>query len=507
MILKKVRTGFFCMMLMVLCCLVPSKEAQAATSRKLFSVVVNDGFAKQTVPFYEYKEKNGTAYVKPAASMRKLPVYAGAKKVSLSITGKTSYYKNNYRSVTYKRTASLSKSINLIYTLKTKKGQRKTAVLTLQRPNMPKISSMSARIPSGGFVPGKSKMTFKISTRSSVAVKAYYKIKDSKGKVVYQKTLGTKKNVNYTVSWSGKPSKGNQAGLSTTKYVPDGTYKATAYLQYKVGNKSKYISRTVTFKAGGKSSSGSSGTEGEDSSNGGASGSQGEQTVSSGWNWKVVLTGDDTIDYLAETICKKVLNNKMSAVERARALYWWCGENMKYSKTAYSDGECKIDITSAKGKAAVEAYGKTADALIRSGKASINCKDSYFAKASGTVLNTTKKGWLKRGLANFKGDCLIMSLSYQVLCRHAGIPEIDLVENDGSAGHHFWNVMKVNGAYYYTDVNQATEQYKSLGAVRIEFFLAGTNYCYQHGLYKTVKTSRYPLSKSVSKTDCPGRSK
>ncbi len=168
--MKKVRTGFFCMLLLMFCCLVPSKEAQAATSRKLFSVVVNDGFVKQTVPFYEYKEKNGTTYVKPAASMRKLPVYAGAKTVSVSLTEKTSYYKNNYRSVTYKRKASLSANTNLIYTLKNKKGQRKTAVLTLQRPNMPKISSMSAKTPSGGFVPGKGKMTFKISARSSVAV-------------------------------------------------------------------------------------------------------------------------------------------------------------------------------------------------------------------------------------------------------------------------------------------------------------------------------------------------
>ena len=42
------------------------------------------------------------------------------------------------------------------------------------------------------------------------------------------------------------------------------------------------------------------------------------------------LTGDDTLDYLAETICQQVLTNGMSETERARALYTWCGKNLTY---------------------------------------------------------------------------------------------------------------------------------------------------------------------------------
>lgn len=494
---------------MAVCCLLPAREAQAATAKKLFSIVVNDGFVSQTVPVYQYTESNGTNYVAAKKTLRTLPVYAGAKTVKISISGKTSLYKNTFKSISYKKSAALSSSTSLTFTLKQKDGKRKTAVLKLQRPAMPKISSLkTSPTSSAGFTPGNySRMSVKVSTRSSVAVKAYYKIKNSSGKVVYQKTLGTKKNVNYTAYWDGKPSKGNAAGLSTTDYVPAGTYKLTAFLQYTVGGKNKFISKTVTVKVKNSGSSQENNSQDNTSQNGDTQngGSTGASLQAKNWSWKVTLTGDDTVDYLAETICQKVLTNNMTEAARAKALYTWCGKNITYSKD-FSIAD-KIDVSSETAKAAVASYGKQADTQIATGKAVINNADTYFPKSSAGM-QKTRIGWATKGLSKWRGDCLIMSLSYEILCRHAGITA-NIVENSlksgASPGHHFWNVVQIGGKYYYADVNQATESYRT-GGLRYDFFLRGTQYYYQHQLYSSVlQTTKYKIAKSVSADDCPDR--
>ena len=49
---KAAAIGFF---LLMICCLFPAGETQAATAKRLFSLVVNDGFVEQTiscVPLY-----------------------------------------------------------------------------------------------------------------------------------------------------------------------------------------------------------------------------------------------------------------------------------------------------------------------------------------------------------------------------------------------------------------------------------------------------------------------
>ena len=131
--------------------------------------------------------------------------------------------------------------------------------MKLTRPSMPKITSLT--VPSTFTTGGSRRLTVKVRTSAGVAVKATYKVKNSKGKVVYSKTLGTRKSCIYTAFWNGKPSAKNAAGLPTSQYIPAGNYKVTAYLKYTVGGKSKTISKTVKLKVkSGQSQTSSSGS-------------------------------------------------------------------------------------------------------------------------------------------------------------------------------------------------------------------------------------------------------
>ena len=486
--MKKKSAGLICMLLLVICCLFPAGEAQAA-AKKLFSLVINDGFVSQTVPVYQFTSGNST-YVAAKKSLRTLPVYAGSKKVTVSIKGKTSLYKKTFKSITYKKKATLSKNTTLKYTLKTRKGKKETFTVKLTRPSMPRSRPLR-------FFHLYHRRFQKTDGKGADICRrgreSHLQGEKQQGESVYSKTLGTRKSCIYTAFWNGKPSAKNAAGLPTSQYIPAGNYKVTAYLKYTVGGKSKTISKTVKLKVkSGQSQTSSSGS----SQNNTALGTK-------NWSWKVGLTGDDTLDYLAETICQQVLTNGMSETERARALYTWCGKNLTYrsgAAQAYRQRKNYMDISAVRPRRPLPPTERQADSLIASGKAAVNVKDNYF-KSSG--LQKTKINWGKAAFVKRYGDCLIMSLTYETLCRHAGLT-VDIVENDGSAGHHFWNVVRIGGSYYYADVNQFTESWKS-GNANYGFFLRGTRYCYQYGLYSTVKqNSKYKIAKSVSAADCPG---
>lgn len=488
------------MIMLLVCCLVPGRDAQAATTAKrLFTLKINDGFVTQQVPVYQYTESDGTVYVAAKKTLRTLPVYAGAKTAKITISSKTSLYKNNYKSVTYSKKVTLSSSKTLKLTLKTKTGEKRAMTMKLTRPSMPKISSLkTSPTKSAGFTPGNySRMSVKLNMTSSVAVKAYYKIKNSSGKVVYQKDLGTRKSTNYTAYWDGKPSKGNQAGLSTSSYVPAGTYKLTAYLQYTVGSKNKYISKTVTIKV--KSAATTTTSTSTSTSTDTAT------STSTSWSWKQILSGDDTLDYMVEKICKEVLTSNMTEIQRAKALYNWCDKNLThiYTNITVSTSQSQVDAITA--SADCVSYGKQATALIAAGKASVDWSDAYFGSTSAKM-KTTKLNWIKAGLTQKKGNCLVMAAIYQTLLRHAGI-EAHIVENtlaSGGGGHHFWNVVKIGSKYYYTDIDMTTYS-SGVSDSSYTWFLRGSNYFYNENRYKTVKSSKYTIAKSVSTTDCPNR--
>lgn len=504
--MKRARTGLLCMLLLAVFCLIPAKSTQAATAKRLFTITINDGFVSQKVPVYQYTESGGSFTVAAKKTLRTLPVYAGAKTVRISIGSKTSLYKNTYKSVTYKKKATLSGTTSLKLTLKTKAGASKTMTVKLIRPSMPKISSLKTS--ASTFTPGNyARLSVKLNMKAGVAVKAYYKVKNSSGKVVYQKILGTRKSTNYTAYWDGRPSKGNAAGLSASDYVPAGTYKLTAYLQYTVGGKNKFISKTVTVKIK-RASSGTSGTAGGNGAGDSPAGGTGVGTATdnpafraTAWKWKVTLSGDDTLDFMAEQICQQVLTSSMSETERARALFVWCVKNFTYLGSNINTKTSQSQVDQIAASAACVAYAKQADTQIATGKAAVNWTDGYFGSKEGSGMHKTKMGWTKAGLIQKKGNCLVLSCIYQTLLRHAGI-EAHIVENPSGSGHHFWNVVKIGSKYYYCDVNKG---FYDSDPDKKTFFLRGTNFEDSQWARVRKNESKYAIAQKVSAADCPGR--
>lgn len=496
--MKKIRACFVGMLLLLVCCLIPGETVFAATTaRELFTFKIGDGATTQKVPVYEYTEDDGDVYVAAKSAQQTLTITAGKKNANFSITGKTAYFKKNYKSVIYVKKVSFSNTSigkNLKFKVRTKNNVLRELKLTVLRPGINALT-----VSEKTFTPGSSKLKVQFNMRSATALKSYYKVTNSSGKVVYQKTLGTRKSTNYTTYWSGRPSKGNKAGLSATEYVPAGTYKLTGYVEYKVGSKTKYISKTVQIKI--KKNDGPVMTDKP-------AGNITSDAVN--WNWMMTLTGDDTVDYLAEKVCQEVLKNGMTELQRARELYIWCDKNLFHKvgqPSKYQPADYSARLNKVASSAEVAAYGIYLDALA-SGKMTIDSSDGYFV-TKGT--QKIKMDWLKSGFILKQGDCLINAAIYQTLLRHAGI-EAHIVENTGSAGHHFWNVVKIGGKYYYTDVDRSTYD-KVVSDGDFTYFLRGTSAFYKEKLYSTVavnkKTNtgayRYRIANSVSATDCPGR--
>ena len=465
------------MLILILCCMFP-RGAQAATAKKLFSLKISDGAVTKTVPVYQYKASDGTITVDAKKSMRSITVSALAKNLSVSVADKKSVYVKNYRSVTYMRTPSLVTGTKVLkYFVKTKEGKVHTFEIKANRPALPSVSSLKADVSSSGFKVGSGSLKITLKTKAQVACKTTIRIKNSAGKTVYTKVLGKKPSGTFTLNWSGKPSSGNKAGLSVSSYVPAGTYKIVAYVKYVYGKVSKVATKSI--KVAVKDASGN-----DASSN----------FKAASWNWKVVLTGNEKVDYLCELICQKTIKNGMSDVQKAKALYTWLGKHVMWTKQR--NVADKIDVSSEAGLAAVKAYKTQSDNLVAAGKATVDC--NIYGKAQ-FALTALSKG---------RGDCWNMSDAYVALLRHAGIfaGTVGHTAVGGSAMGHYWTIVKISGKYYYADVNQYSNSYYQQGITNnYYYFLCGSNSCYNLALYNTVNTSKYPLAKQVSKTDCPGR--
>lgn len=489
--MKKVRTGFLCMLLLLVCCLIPGEQAHAATkAKKLFLFYVNDGTVKQKVPIYEYTEDNGKVSVGVKDEQKVLQTMAGAKKATFTIEGKTAYFKKNYKSITYIKNVNISTNRALTFKLKTKKNVQRPLKITLSNPSINALKT-SAK----AFTTGSSKLKIQFNVRSGMAVKSYFKIKNSNGKVVYEKTLGNRKSTNFTINWSGKPSKGNAAGLSTSKYVPAGPYEITGYLEYQVGKKVRTLSKTVTVMVRNTNTAGS--TDNNSSS---------KDFKAKNWNWKVILSGDDTLDYMVEKVCQELLTNNMSEIQRAKVLYNWCDKNLThiYTNINVKTSQAKVDAVTVTDECI--SYSEQVDKQIASGKAAVDWTDQYFGSKETGSMKKTKLNWIKAGMTQKKGNCLVMAAIYQTLLRHAGI-EAHIIENtlpSGGGGHHFWNAVKIGSKYYYCDIDMTTYG-SGVSDGSYTWFLRGTNNFYKENRYKKVKSSKYAIAKKVSASDCPGR--
>ncbi len=465
------------LLLLTVCILfLTAVPARAATTHRLFVATISDGTVKEKVPVYEVRS-NSSIRVVPATTKRVLTMFAGARTATVTVTGKTAYYNRRYKTLAWNRSRTLSSKTMVWFRLTGKSGKTYRTYVTLKRPAMPKLQWI--RFSDGGekgTVTRGNPVKVYVNASSTMQTAVCWKIFKN-GKEVYKSgwTWGSGSGWTGKYIWEGKPSKGNAAGLSSTAYVPAGVYEIRGYLCYPVGGTAKYyrIAKKLTVVK-----------------------PESSQKV---WNWTVYLSGDDTCDYLAEKVCQSVLEPGMTQIQRAKKLYHWCNRIKYVSGNDFSGRKYVYDISSAAAKARIAAYGKKADQMVAAGKAKVDCGWTYCENMPAIGIKYTKMG-----LSQLQGDCLLMSLTYKLLCRHAGIKAF-VLENSlpaGGKGHHFWNVVQIGSRYYMADINMTT------GRTNYDFFLRGRTFTDQYATYKKIASSHaiyQTLYKKVSLTDCPGR--
>ncbi len=464
-------------------------QTQTTAGKRLFTVKLNDGYQTVRIPIYETADSTGRKILTAETSVWITNPAAGS--VTAKIQSRTKYYRRNYTKVSVTKKGSLpaAGSIkNLKIKITASDGTKRTCRLQILRPAKPKVSKIT---PAAKTLTTGNRVKFTIRTATKVPVTLSVRIAGSSGDTgeILRQEVGSSTNENqkFIWYWDGRNQSSEEA--------EPGTYKVTAVLSYTYGKKTKTAKKSTTITVEKAADSGDS-----------QSGSEGSSVFSKNWDWQMMVTGDATVDYLAEYICQKVLNPGMSEIERAKALYGYCTVHCTpirkntWSGAKAAGAKAKINVTSAAAKKRIKAYRQEVEQWIASGKAVVNTSGSV-----GFSPNRTKTA-----MALETGDCLNMARMYQVLCRHAGI-DANILYNPNYP--HFWNTVQIAGVWYECDPR--------MGYLRKEgyvHFLRGTEFMESVNIkegnnaddvrrYGTISSGeKYQAAyKLVSKTDCPGR--
>ena len=433
---------------------ISSRTAAQAADQLLFNVLVNDGYTEKTVPVYAYD----SGKVKAQKGLRTIYVNRQATVINFLVTDYTEYFRTMYKSVVKPREVLLLDTNKAEFTLKGVNGFDKTFKIKFKTPPKPKITKI--KLNKKSYKPGSGNLKITVTDAVKEEVSCIIQVINSKKKVVYSADAGTGEKTSFSAVWDGTVSADNTAGLEAGTYAPKGKYKVRVYLKYKNGDKTKKVKKTYSFKVKKAAA---------------------VKTVKPAkvpeftktWPWKMMVTGNKKVDYLAEAICQEILTPGMSEYERVKAIYAWCvmhftrsGGKVSAATTAY-----KYDITSAEAKAAMKAYQKKVKAMISAGTAVINIVDSAAPSGGGS-------GWMNKriqGLGKQVGDCTHAAAMFEALCRHAGI-DCDLIENSlpySNIQHHVWNVTKVDGKWYYCDARMENARLYGRKTVLYTFLLKG----------------------------------
>ena len=478
--MKKQKSLFRILLACTLFVLLFSGSAQAA--KRLFTLKYKTASGTKKVKVYEYTSGN-TVTVAAKSSQRSIELLKGSVKVSVS--GKTSYFKKHYKSVILKKKIGLKHARTLLYRVRCKDGTLKAFNVQVTPVSVAEVSSINMP---NSFTAGSGSLNATIETKGTVKSTCTVRIKNSSGTLVYKKKLGKKKSATYNFTWDGKPSVSVDASALQNGYVKKGTYTLSVTLKYKSGG-TKTLSRDVSFSVLEKP----------------AQTAQKTGTTYSykktNWPWQVYSCGDATMDYVAEVICQSVLRTNMSEIQRAKALFTWMGTHITYQnwgdKSLYKSLPDKIDISSAAAKADMAAYEKA-----MKGRTIVVQGDNYFRKKSGVK---SWLAWAKYALVKQKAECCMIGAGYEILLRHAGL-SADMLEHlkIGQSGHHFWNIVKIGGAWYMADADRPIQ-----GNMDYGFFLRGTDFMNATPPYTKDglnSNKKYQAAFALlSAADCPGR--
>lgn len=316
------------------------------------------------------------------------------------------------------------------------------------------VDSLGTGASSKGFHPSKGNylsiragMSFTTEQDlEDAAINLRLRILNKSGKYVYEKTYtnigGTDfwgdpiTSFNYRslrVDWNGKPSAGNEAGLKSTSYVPNGTYKVEIF--YYVEKNNTYI-KTVTkaksFKVSSKAPSG-------------AKGLAAATAIPE-------YTGVDTVDYMAEKMIKSAkIKLSMSQDEKVRRIYHWMTVNFTHKHAdEFVKAKNYYDITSTKAQQKIKNYKKTTLQNYQKGKLIFG----GYSWASYMAPYMQKRG----------GVCSDQAAVFVILCNHvgvdAGICNGYYKNLNGTKAGHSWNYAIVDGKKYYYDVDVEIQNYR-----------------------------------------------
>ncbi len=477
-------------------------QAASVKGKALFTLVVNDGYSKQKTTIYETAAVSAVQNTAPAVSAAKsLTVNPAGKRITASIENRTAYFQQNYTGVkvTAKASVKAGKSKKLKVTVTHAGGRKASCKVKVSRPKKPVISAVTFSAKTM-----KIRKLFKVdfAVTSSVTVKASVQVLDKNGKDIYNLELGTfdKKNPAIVWYWSGLRDDGT--------FIKKGSYTGRLILSYSYGKKTRTVSRDFAFKAK-KASTGTAATDASATSTV-TNGSAYDPLLSDftkSWNWTMMITGDDTVDYLCEYVCQQVLTPKMSQVQRAKALYHYCATHFTSSRIQSLESAAslpvKIDVYSSSAKKKVAAYGKVLKKMKTAKKAVVKNTGRLSFNANYTTV----------ALSKWSGECTNFARMYQVLCRHAGL-DADFIHNSLGAGDplsHYWNVVQIDGKWYECDPR--ISYLRNNGYV---YFARGTKFMETYNpsegmynddvkRYSNIDPAYRDMYAKLSRTDCPGR--
>ena len=470
-------------LLSMLAMLLPVSVQAEETQTRLFTLLINDSGVKTKVPVYEYRSEVASRidFARDFTGMK----IRGSQKVKIAVKAKSAYWKQNYKSVTVKKQVPVKTVKRPAVTITDKNGNKTVLKLLLKRVTAPKIKSI--KLSSRPFSVGSGPLQITVNTEVTDTVTCVLRIRNSKNKIVYKKTVGSGEQAAFLLQWDGKPNKSVDSSLLTDDgHVKNGTYKIDAYLKYSDGTKIKKLRKTTTFKVKNPDNTPLP---------------ENIPIKDIDWGWTVISTGYEKLDYVAELICQSVLKPGMSEIDRAKALYKWIGVHFTYNhgkESYWKTRPDKIDISSDAATKAMKAYQKKL-----AGKTVVQVKDNYFnmCKCSANM----SANWGVNGLVKQTGDCNVIAMCYAILCRHAGM-EADVLEHlkQGQAGHHFWSVVKVNGKFYMADADRPVE---GGNVVTYEYCLRGTNFMKKTPPYNSINgyIPYQELYSMIANKDCPGR--
>ncbi len=456
------------------------------TKTKLFTLHIKDGYSTTKLPIYEYRDE-ASVRIAPEQGQEAVLTNAASAKVKTKVKGKSAYCKQTYKTVTVTKAAKVraGKGKNLKIKAYPNEGGTYQTKIRVKRPALP---TLSATLSKTTYYLKQGALRGDVQVKAAVPVTAKVQVLNKKGKTIYTHELGrsTEEDPSFVWYWDGRGS--------DEDYVAKGKYKATFILTYLYGKKQKNVKTTIALTV-------KNGTAAADP----AETPTAEQTEKT-WPWIMYITGNNTLDYAAEQVCQSVLTSDMGEVQRAKTLFDWCAKhftrNGKNSKTAAKGLPEKLDVSSAAAKSRIKAYGAVLDQLKNSGMAQINTATNIGFNANNTIVAITKES----------GDCVNMARMYQVLCRHAGL-DSDIIGNTLPSGDplkHFWNIVKVNGAYYECDARMANARGEGfVHCLRGTTFMETLNPSKGNGdddvrRYGNIDRSK-AIYKLISKTDCPGR--